>query len=303
MSTRTKVIGFLAALAVLFGAGFAGGRLFDDGTSSATTPTPATTPATTGDGHDHAATSTAGEDGLASQAGSYALVLTSDRSAAGRAVPLSFAIRGPGGKPQTRYVVRHEKLLHLIVVRRDLSGFQHVHPELAPDGTWSTTVALEPGSWRVFADFQPDGGAPMVLGGDLEVSGRYRPAPDAPDSRTSEVDGYQVRLTGDLLDGATTLLTPVITKDGKPVTDLQPYLGALGHLVILRRGDLAYLHVHPDGLVFHASVPTPGSYALYLDFKHDGRVHTAKFTLTVEPSAPVAMPGSSPTTEMSHAGH
>jgi hypothetical protein len=79
--------------------------------------------------------------------------------------------------------------------------------------------------------------------------------------------------------------------DGQPVTDLQPYLAACGHLVALREGDLAYLHVHPeeapgDGrtpagpeIVFTAQVPSAGTYRLFLDFRHGGRVHTAAFTV------------------------
>ncbi len=80
-------------------------------------------------------------------------------------------------------------------------------------------------------------------------------------------------------------------RDGRPVTDLQPYLGAYGHLVALREGDLAYLHVHPDGapgdgstqpgpdVVFEAAVPSGGDYRLFLDFRHDGVVHTAELAL------------------------
>jgi hypothetical protein len=76
------------------------------------------------------------------------------------------------------------------------------------------------------------------------------------------------------------------------VTSLQPYLGAFGHLVSLRDGDLAYLHTHPaaeahDGdrggptVAFATEFPTAGSYRLFLDFKADGKVHTAEFTVTV----------------------
>ena len=82
------------------------------------------------------------------------------------------------------------------------------------------------------------------------------------------MDGYTVTLDGDLAPGQTSKLTLKVTKDGKPVTDLQPYLGAYGHLVALRAGDLAYLHVHPDGepgdgkttpgpdITFYAEVPS-----------------------------------------------
>ena len=78
-----------------------------------------------------------------------------------------------------------------------------------------------------------------------------------------------------------------MTRDGAPVTDLQPYLGAYGHLVALRDGDLAYLHVHPDESTaagpevrFFAEVPSTGRYHLYLDFRHGDRVRTARFVVT-----------------------
>jgi len=80
-----------------------------------------------------------------------------------------------------------------------------------------------------------------------------------------------------------------VTRDGQPVEDLAPYLGAKGHLVALREGDLAFLHVHPEEdhevaaeeIEFDATFPTPGRYRLYLQFKHDGAVRTARFTVAV----------------------
>lgn len=92
-------------------------------------------------------------------------------------------------------------------------------------------------------------------------------------------------MDGDLKAGAASELTLSVSKDGKPVTDLEPYLGAYGHLVALRSGDLAYLHVHPhDGrpgpeVSFTATAPSTGTYRLFLDFKHDGEVRTAAFTV------------------------
>ena len=71
-----------------------------------------------------------------------------------------------------------------------------------------------------------------------------------------------------------------VTKDGRPV-QTEPYLGAGGHLVALREGDLAFLHVHPAGDAFEATFPTTGAYRLFLQFKVDGRVHTAEFTREV----------------------
>ena len=88
--------------------------------------------------------------------------------------------------------------------------------------------------------------------------------------------------------GEETALEFAVTKGGHPVEDLQPYLGADGHLVALREGDLAFLHVHPEEehgapneIVFNAAFPTAGRYRLYLQFRHDGVVRTAEFTVEV----------------------
>ncbi|MET8989179.1 hypothetical protein ABZW49_27345 [Nonomuraea wenchangensis] len=123
------------------------------------------------------------------------------------------------------------------------------------------------------------------------MAGDYRPDALPGQSRTATVDGYEVTLDGDLAPGQSSRLTLKVSKDGEPVTDLQPYLGAYGHLVALRARDLAYLHVHPDGapgdgktepgpeIVFYAEVPSTGDYRLFLDFQHAGEVRTAAFTL------------------------
>ncbi len=222
----------------------------------------------------------------------YTLALADPTPAAGKGVELAFEITGPDGEPLTSYDVEHEKELHLIVVRRDLDGFQHVHPVLGDDGTWRVDVDLTAGDWRVFADFKPTGAEALTLGADLAVGGSYEPAPPTEEQRTATVGDYEVTLDGDLVAGTDAELTLSVTKDGEPVTDLDPYLGAYGHLVALRGGDLAYLHVHPDGepgdgttepgpeIVFYAAVPSAGTYHLFLDFQHEGVVRTAAFTLS-----------------------
>ena len=177
-------------------------------------------------------------------------------------------------------------------MRRDLSGFQHVHPTMSGDGTWSVPLAVAAaGQYRVFADFRPAArDQSLTLGVDVPAAGAYEPRPLPAPARTAEVDGYRVELSGDLVPGTASRLTLRVTRDGAPVTDLQPYLAAYGHLVALREGDLAYLHVHPDGapgdgrtaagpdVTFHAEVPSAGTYRLYLDFRHGGTVRTAEFT-------------------------
>ncbi|HZX03579.1 hypothetical protein [Kribbella sp.] len=227
---------------------------------------------------------------------------------------LRFTIQGPDGKPVTKYTKTHEKDLHLIVVRRDLSGFHHVHPAMAADGTWSIPFTFTAGgTWRLYADFQPAGhDSTITLGTDVNVTGMYVPVPVAEPASVYSFDGYDVTLAGAPVAGKESELTFKVSKDGKAVTDLQPYLGAFGHLVSLRGGDLAYLHNHPaehaapgtkggPEITFATTFPTAGTYSLFLDFQHAGAVHTAEFTVKVGPSGPPIVPPTATTTTT--AGH
>ncbi len=230
--------------------------------------------------------------GLASRAEGYALELEQPVVAAPGPVEVAFVLRGPDGRAVTAYSPTHERELHLVLVRRDGTGFQHVHPERDAAGRWSTTVVLpEAGAYKAFVDTAPDGrDEPVVLAADLLVGGAAQPQPLPPVSRTAVVDGYEVTLTGDLVAGEASRVVLTVRRDGAPVTDLEPYLGAYGHLVSLRAGDLAYLHTHPQGapgdgrtapgpeVAFDVDVPSEGDYRLFLDFAHDGVVRTASFT-------------------------
>jgi hypothetical protein len=199
-----------------------------------------------------------------------------------------------------RYVETHEKLLHLIVVRNDLAVFQHVHPSLDDQGTWTVPLNLSrAGDYRVFADFMPTGGPALTLGANLHVAGRYDPQPLPPASQTAKVDDYTVTLRGTPRANEASMLTLSVSRDGEPVQDLQPYLGAYGHLVAVRAPDLAYLHVHPMSgdtatagpeIGFHTTFPSTGSYRLFLDFQHRDAVRTAAFTVNVTDAAATTVP-------------
>ncbi|WP_067799561.1 hypothetical protein [Actinomadura formosensis] len=223
----------------------------------------------------------------------YTLTPRSTTVAPGEKTDFRFTINGPDGKPVTGFKLLHGKRVHLIIAQRDLSGFQHLHPTEIGGGVWTVPVELpEPGVYRFFTDVQPDG-APrqLTLGTDIFAPGDLRSTPLPEPERVAKVDGYEVELTGGLTPGRSTELTLTVSKDGRPVTDLEPYLEAYGHLVALRQGDLAYLHVHPDGepgdgetkpgpgITFFAEAPSSGAYRLYLDFKHGGKVRTAEFTV------------------------
>lgn len=289
MTTPTRAVAFVVGLVAFFAVAFGVGRVV--GPLDVEPERHGDMTAHDAGGHGDMAASDAMVAGLQTSQDGYRLVLDDDRLPAGTR-SVGFRIISPDGEPVTSYDEQHERDLHLIVVGRDLTGFQHVHPVLDEHtGRWSTDVALTPGAWRVLADFTPEGGPPLVLGGDVLVPGRFDPAPLPAERSTDLVDGYRVDLAGDLAAGQEAELTLTVSRDGRPVTDLQPYLGAYGHLVALRAGDLGYLHVHPDGepgevaagpdVVFHAEVPSAGSYRLFLDFRHGGVVRTAEFTVVV----------------------
>jgi hypothetical protein len=265
-----RVAGFLAALALAFGvAAVAGGAIG---------PEPRSATKAEADAHGAMAAPDPVR-GLAVAAGDLALRLDTPALPRGRSGELRFAVTR-GGRALRAFPVTHERRMHLIVVRRDGAGFQHLHPRLAADGTWRTPVTLpDAGAYRVFADFEHDG-EPRTLAADLTVDGvaDYRPLP-APAAEADAGDGYRVRL--DTGAGRDRTLRFTVTKDGHAVTT-EPYLGAGGHLVALRAGDLAFLHVHPEArTTFETTFPTAGRYRLYLQFKHGGRVHTAGFTREV----------------------
>ncbi|MBL1079534.1 hypothetical protein JK358_34530 [Nocardia sp. 2] len=279
MNDRLRFAALGGGLVVLFGAALGIGALVGDPTEPA--------PGTTAAHSEHGTTAPESTYGLTESESGYALGEVSAPTAANQQGALRFRITGPQGTV-TRYQTLHDKQLHLIVARTDASQFRHVHPELAADGTWSIDWTwAEPGTYRVFADFAAADGPELTLSRTVKVEGAVQDRPLPPVSKTAEVDGYRVTLTGDLATAGSELKF-TITRDGKPVTDLQPYLGAYAHLVALRASDLAYLHVHPQGEVgktppgpevgFHAEAPSDGKYRLYLDFSHNGKVHTAEFT-------------------------
>ncbi|MFH9296615.1 hypothetical protein [Streptomyces sp. NPDC017520] len=266
-------------------------------------------------GHDMTAHGGARPGGLSVSENGYTLELDSTVFPAGVRT-VTFRVTGPDGRPVTEFTPEHEKKLHLIAVRRDTTGFQHVHPVMDGKGTWSVDLTLEPGDWRFFADIHPVGhGGTLTLGVDASVAGPYDPQPIPGDSHSAHAGEYTVTLDGELLPGTASDLTLTVSRNGRPVTDLQPYLGAYGHLVALRVGDLGYLHVHPDGepgdgvtgpgpgITFMAAAPSGGVYRLYLDFQHEDIVRTAEFTVRTTAPGPDAAPRAASEHSGHHGGH
>jgi hypothetical protein len=295
-----RLLAVAGGLAVALVAGFALGEVVRDsgpaGSAPTGGPTGASLHASGGGGHQHAggaaADAAAEVGGLAVSAAGYTLVPEATSLTAGERSTWRFRVIGPDRRSVTNFAVVHDKPMHLIVARRDFSGYQHLHPTMAPDGTWSVDLALpQAGAWRAYADFAVAGSAkapvPLTLGVDLTVPGDYRPRPLPGATRESTVDGLTVTYEGTPRLGESQALVFRVYRDGSPVADLQRYLGTYGHLVVLREGDLGYVHVHPEERLFGGAVKfwlaatSPGRYRMFFDFQVGGRVHTAEFTLVV----------------------
>ena len=322
MSAPVKLAGFAVTLAVLFGGGaLAGGAVGPERGSESPQRADATTPDDSRDDaeakHESASSAAHAEAesgahggsggaakkaahpvrGLAVAENGLRLVIEDPELRRGRSEKLRFRVVDDSGRTVRDFDVEHTKRMHLIVARRDLNGFQHLHPEQTADGSWSVELRLDdPGSYRVFADFS-NAEEPYTLASDLRVDGdaALEPLPASAASSISD-GGYDVRLSASRArPGKEAALRFTITKDGQTV-HTEPYLGAGGHLVALREGDLAFLHVHPtdgshgksektdahdDAVGFAATFPTAGAYRLFLQFKHQGRVQTVAFTQEV----------------------
>ena len=289
-----RVVGIAAAVAFVFGSSVLLAELFDGSADAGGGHGSMAAPAAPAHGEEEAAAGHAAEAeaaavrGLSASANGLTLALERTELPRGEPTSLRFRIENGDGAPVRDFAVEHTKRMHLIVVRRDLTGFQHLHPTMSQAGTWTAALTLpQAGAYRVFADFKHDG-RNETLASDLNVSGNFDPAPlPAPAQTATTAGGYEVTIdAGRPQAGRESALSFAVTRGGRPVT-VQPYLGARGHLVALRASDLAYLHVHPtEGadagpVSFATEFATAGRHRLYLQFKHEGRVRTAAFTVAV----------------------
>ncbi|HIW62850.1 MAG TPA: hypothetical protein H9881_10375 [Candidatus Stackebrandtia excrementipullorum] len=293
-AVRRLLPAIATVVVIALAAGVVIGRLVGDVTVG---PAPEGEPEAAADGHIHMHGGDGGGDtsgstvtGQSVSAGGYTLVPDDNVFELGSETLFGFHIADGNGVPVTEYMVQHEKRMHLFAMRLDMSGYQHVHPDMSDDGTWAIELDFtRPGPWRVIADFVVDGAdpVPLTLGVDVTVPGDYQPA-DLPEATNPDVVAdYDVTLDFVPSVQVSSPLLLTVQADGGAV-ELEPYLGAYGHLVVLRSGDLGFLHVHPDSerigdaLRFWTTLPSAGDYRLFFEFQVDGRVQRAEFTLNVD---------------------
>ncbi len=233
---------------------------------------------------------------------SYRVHVTPEALRAGDEATLRFRIESPDGELVQGLEVVHEKLLHLLMVSSDLSWFAHEHPELQPDGTFELEFTFPHGGvFTLYHDFTPAGVGMQVVPVEIAVLGDA-PAPvplEVSQNKSQTVDGFTFELTtaSPIKSLQMQDLKFRVTRDGKPVTDLEPFLGALGHLIVVREDRKHFVHSHPleppaaasagsarrggPEVIFSALFPVPGIYKVWGQFQHQGRVLTVPFVIEV----------------------
>jgi hypothetical protein len=225
---------------------------------------------------------------------------------AGQPIKFRFTVHHPITGEQARdFAVVHDKLFHLFVISRDLNEFAHIHPERHDDGSFSIEHTLpKPGHYKLFADFLPLGGGAQITGYPLATVGvdtdlTASTATLEPDATLSKAaDGVRVDILNEramILGGEEVDLIFRFSdeKTDAPITDLEKYLGAFGHLVILSEDMTEYVHAHPreetqpdpnapvsggPEVLFDALLPKPGRYRAWLQFQRKGVLSTVTFT-------------------------
>lgn len=210
---------------------------------------------------------------------------------------LHIAIRHPQtSAPVIAFSELHERLLHLFIISRDLSYFAHLHP-VQSGSAFEVAVDLDPGAYVLIADFAPSGGTPQLVQHAIVTPG-YTVSPFTsarlkPDPVEKVIDGLRVSL-----DANTRPLKPSLLRfslrdavTNEPLTDLEPFLGASGHLLVVNSDATIAIHAHPEGpgpskavgpeIVFAPTLPEPGVYKAWAQFQRRGQVVTAPFVIEV----------------------
>ena len=217
------------------------------------------------------------------------------------------------GRAITDLPLDHERPMHLIAVSRDLGRFQHIHPQLGADGAYAVTAEFpRAGQYTLYAEFVRDG-RKVLDRRELTVGGADGPVANlAPDLSAKTVGGITVGLAAPpaVTSGKESELTFRLTRDGQPVRDLRPYLGAAAHVAVVSEQGGEFAHTHgeaagagheeeggahgagdehaaPAGLgpeiEFHHTFPAPGLYKVWGQFQTSkGEVITADFVVRAE---------------------
>jgi hypothetical protein len=205
---------------------------------------------------------------------------------------LIILIQDAQGKSVTKFDTFQEKLMHLIVVSDDLQVFQHLHPKHQGNGQFTIDAALpSPGPYTLVADYKPSGNMEVVSLMTLLVPGKVSVTTTTTLQRSKTIGTTKINLSTSAPEikareevGITFSLTDAMKK---PIQDLKPYLGAQGHLVVIRQSkkiiQTDYVHAHAmkgtdvGEVVFMTKFPQLGKYKIWGQFNRGGKIIVADF--------------------------
>ncbi len=210
---------------------------------------------------------------------------------------LNFRVEDPAtGKTVQDFTVMHEKLYHLFVVSQDMQFFRHIHPEKQPDGTFSLDVKFpHPGMYRILSDLYPTGGTPQLIASTMMIPGpgfKLEPAKLSPDLKPKKTENLEVELVTDPPEPLAGFKTMMFFRL-KPNDGIEPYLGAMGHMLAASSDLIDLMHTHPiyitdpdEGAVkqiqFNLIFPRAGIYRVWTQFQRKGVVNTVVFDVPVK---------------------
>jgi hypothetical protein len=190
--------------------------------------------------------------------------------------------------------VQHEKLMHVFIVSEDLAEFAHEHPELAAPGVFRLTHRFaRPVRYRVFADVAPRDAGGQILSATVSVGGVLSPTAVPTPGRPDVGLALELPPGGVPVGRTVTVTARLRDAKGQPIRDLEPWLGALGHLLLVHRDAATFAHAHPDDresgigrdgrLPFLVRLPKPGWYKGWLQFRRGGRIETVEILVEAVP--------------------
>jgi hypothetical protein len=245
-------------------------------------------------------TTTGGHQPVTQGQRSYEPEITSDTTniKPNQPIKFSYKIKNDKGEILKNYEIAHEKIMHFILVRKDLQNFQHIHPDFNQDsGEFTVNITFPTdGPYRLFPDFTPAEDNPQKLPvtvyHDINVGdmSKYQAEPVVPDTKIKKTVGdYQItyNLPAEIMMRNEITYSLSIEKNGQPITDLENYLGALGHSVILKEETLAFIHTHAGEtgtgpkIEFSTSFPESGIYKIFTQFQDQKKVITTDYVVNV----------------------
>ncbi|WP_052806915.1 hypothetical protein [Mesobacillus subterraneus] len=206
---------------------------------------------------------------------------------------IKLSLKDSHGIPATAFSVVHEKQMHLLAISKDLSTFLHLHPEYIGDGEFTVKTKFpSAGSYKLFADFMPEGGTQQLATFEHNAEGAENTQTVTPDEVLKKtVNGLDFKLSFDRLAANQHLTMAFTITDAEPqvpVKELEPYLGSAGHVVIVSSDLEKFLHVHPTDekttgptVTYMTTFPEPGIYKIWGQFKHKEEMHTVPFVVEV----------------------